>query len=70
MNIIDMYNETKTIIYDKIPTKILRKIAKTNKEQKGIFEKYNESEINILTKRQLTTMFKIEKKYKELRRDI
>ena len=63
MDIIDKY-------YEKAPTKMLRKIAKENKEQGGIFKNYNETEINILTKRQLTTIFKIEKKYLELRRDI
>ena len=69
MNIIDVYNEAKTIVYEKLPTKTLREIAMINKETGGIFKKYNESEINILTKRQIITMFKTEKKYKELRRD-
>lgn len=69
MDIITAYNDTSTIKYENINTKLLREIAFNNKKREGIFKNYNEYEIRMLTKRQLVYILKIEQKYKQLRRD-
>ena len=70
MTIEQAYNDVSTIIYKKLPITELRKIAIINKKHKGIFEKYHEYEINMLTKRQLVYILETEQKYKQLRREL